>query len=96
AEDWGREEYVTSLLGGAFALRFVAGEVRLAAESGEAAWADAVGPAGPLHDVAASLGRDALAALRDRYVAYYERFRGPDGVTVPKPYVVVLGRRLEG
>ena len=34
-----------------------------------------------------------LDDLHGRYVAYYERFRGPDGVSVPKPFLIVLGTR---
>jgi 2-polyprenyl-3-methyl-5-hydroxy-6-metoxy-1,4-benzoquinol methylase len=32
-------------------------------------------------------------ALHLDWVAYFERYRGPDGISAPRPYLLVVGRR---
>jgi SAM-dependent methyltransferase len=92
-EDWGREHYVTRLLGDAFDLEFAEGEVRIRGESGEAIWRLMVSSAGPLKAIAQSLDDERREELHRAYVAYYERYRLRGGISAPSAYLVILGDR---
>ena len=91
--DWTRPEYVDELLGGRFELEFVEAVCPWSAESGEASWlrlitADGIAKAG----VATLSAREHDALHRD-WVEYFERHRDGDEVSVPRPYLLILGRR---
>jgi SAM-dependent methyltransferase len=92
--DWGREEYAANLLGSAFELEFSEGEVRLTGESGEAIWRFSTSPAGPLKEFVDSMDRNRREQFHRAYVEYYERYRTESGVSVPKKYMIILGRRV--
>ena len=91
--DWGRRRYVERLLGRAFSLRFHEGDAPLEGDSGEALWELHRGSCGPIAMLARVLPRQLRADLRSGFVAFFERYRVGERISVPRPYVVVIGRR---
>ncbi|MGA2009785.1 MAG: methyltransferase domain-containing protein [Solirubrobacteraceae bacterium] len=92
--DWGRPEYVESLLGKAFALEFFDDESPQLAESPEDMWDLFVTAFGPVKALAASLDEDRRRDLRDAFVEFYGGYLLDDGsVSSPREYVVIIGRR---
>lgn len=90
---WGDEPYARELLGDAFALRFVERDAPLVAESGAELWRLHSTHCGPLKRLADGLPAEARTRLRSSFVAYYERYRCGPVVRVPRPYMLVEGRR---
>ena len=91
--DWGRTTYVRRLLGDAFELEFAVGDAPLHADSGDELWRLHAASCGPIRMLAASLPPGKRAALRARFVAYYEAFRAGGQISVPREYLVVIGTR---
>jgi SAM-dependent methyltransferase len=94
AEDWGREEYVASLLGDAFELRFESGNSPFVGPSGEEMWQRSLS-AGPTQALVSSLDDEQREGLHRSIVEYLERHRVDDGVRAPAEYLVILGTRRE-
>jgi SAM-dependent methyltransferase len=104
--DWADPRYVRELLGDAFELSFAKGVCHWRAESGEASWRLFSGEDGPAKTGLESLTAPEREALRHDWVAYFERHRRGNGVSVPRPYLIIrgrapdatapLGRRLSG
>jgi SAM-dependent methyltransferase len=92
-EDWGREEYVRELLGGAFELRFEEGDSPFVGRSGEEAWETIAGASGPFKALTESLEPDRRRELSSAVIDEFESHRGDGGVVAPAPYLLVLGRR---
>lgn len=91
--DWGRRDYVTELLGGAFDLAFEELDCPYTPESGEAAWQELSSAYGPTKALAESLSPERRAELRRAVVAFYERLRDDGGVSHSRTYLLVTGRR---
>jgi hypothetical protein len=91
--DWAEPEYVSDLLGGDFELEFVEAVCPWTAESGEATWRLFIGSDGPAHTGVAALPPRDRDALHSDWVDYFERHRKDGRVSVPRPYVLILGRR---
>lgn len=91
--DWGRREYVSELLGGAFDLAFEEFDCPYIPESGEAAWQELSSAYGPTKALAESLPPQSRAELRRAVVAFYERLRDDGGVFHPRGYLLATGRR---
>jgi SAM-dependent methyltransferase len=91
--DWARPEYVNELLGDDFELEFVEAICPWAAASGEATWQLFIASDGPAKAGVAALPPPQRDALHHDWVAYFERHRENDGVSVPRPYLLTLGRR---
>src|SRR5919106_702220 len=91
--DWGTEPFATELFGDRFALDFKWGDVPLVARSGEAAWELFVANDGPTRSVFERLGNDDRAGYRAAFVDLAERHRGGDQVVLPRPCLLVTGRR---
>lgn len=92
--DWGREGHVRDLLGHAFELEFEEGDAPVRADSGAQVWdvwLRSIESTRALHD---SLDANRAGRLRDAFVAYFERFRGPSGIEQPNRYLLTLGTRL--
>jgi SAM-dependent methyltransferase len=91
--DWTRPEYVTGLLGGDFELRFVEAICPWTGESGEALWRLFIESDGPAKTGVAALTSAEREALRRDWIEYFEGYRGEDGISAPRPYLLVLGTR---
>jgi ubiquinone/menaquinone biosynthesis C-methylase UbiE len=91
--DWARRDYVTALLGDAFELEFNEAVCPWAGESGEALWQLFVSADGPAKAGVAALAEAEREALHRDWVDYFERYRTEHGVSAPRPYLIILGRR---
>jgi SAM-dependent methyltransferase len=92
--DWGREDYVDSLLGADFELEHERRTWFLTEESGEAVWELWSTAAPPFRAMLRGLDPDTLERFHEAYVEYCEDYRTPGaGVAVPRGYLLVLGRR---
>jgi SAM-dependent methyltransferase len=91
--DWGRPEYVSELLGGHFELEFSDEVCPWTGDSGEQIWHLTVSSDGPAKAGLAAMSPAERDALHRDWVAYFERHRGDDGISAPRPYLLVAGRR---
>jgi hypothetical protein len=91
--DWVRREYSLELLGEAFELDFVEAICPWTGESGEALWELFIRADGPAKAGVATLTRAARDALHHDWVEYFEGHRTERGISTPRPYLVILGRR---
>jgi SAM-dependent methyltransferase len=91
--DWGRPAYVTDLLGHEFELEFFEDVCPWTGDSGEQIWQLTVSSDGPARAGLAAMRPTERNALHRDWVAYFERHRGQDGISAPRPYLLVLGRR---
>jgi SAM-dependent methyltransferase len=91
--DWARPEYVTELLGADFELEFLEAVCPWAAESGEATWQLFIASDGVAKTGIAAMSPLQRDALHRDWVAFFERHRNDVGVSVPRPYLLTLGRR---
>lgn len=97
-EDWGREEYVETLLGEAFELRFESADSPFVGPSAEAMWERSLS-VGPTRALFASLDEEQQEDLHRSIVDYLERNREPGengGIRAPAEYLLVLGKRRQG
>jgi SAM-dependent methyltransferase len=94
--DWGREEYVAALLDAAFELEFEEGELRLTAASGEEMWRLFTSYDGAAKAHVDSLDRRRAEEYRRAFVAYHERYRANGRISLPRRYLMTLGRRRGG
>ena len=91
--DWGTEEHVTELLGGAFELEFYDGDAPDTGESGEAIWEYLLAGVGPMRMLYDSLDPERREEFHRAAVAMYEEDRVGDEVVMPGPYLLTVGRR---
>ena len=94
--DWGREEYVAELLGQDFELEFEEGELRLTPASGEEMWRLFTRYDGAAKAHVDSLHPPRAQEYRRAYIAHHERHRANGRISVPRRYLLTLGRRREG
>jgi SAM-dependent methyltransferase len=94
--DWGREEYMAELLGQEFELEFEEGEIRMTAGSGEEMWRLFTSYDGAAKSLVDSLERRRADEYRRAYVAHHERHRANGRISLPRRYLVTLGRRRAG
>jgi ubiquinone/menaquinone biosynthesis C-methylase UbiE len=94
--DWVRRDYMTGLLGEAFELEFAEAVCPWTGESGTAMWRLLTESDGPAREGVARLGAAERAALERDWIEYFERHRTSDGVSAPRPYLLILGRRRAG
>jgi hypothetical protein len=85
ATPWGREEYVTELLGQEFELEFEEGELRMTAGSGEEMWRLFTSYDGAAKAQVDSLDRRRAEAYRRAYIAHHERHRA-NGLVAGTPF----------
>jgi SAM-dependent methyltransferase len=90
---WGDRDHLQQLLGAAFDLTYETGDCPQPGESPEATWELFSTSYGPTKALANSLDEDKREALRHDWVEYFEQFRTDDGVSQPRPYVLVIGER---
>jgi SAM-dependent methyltransferase len=91
--DWGREQYVTELLGSAYELEFDELDSPYRCGSGKAAWDELSSSYGPTKSLADSLDDGRRAELRRAVVEFYERLRDESGIRHSRTYLLTLGRR---
>jgi SAM-dependent methyltransferase len=91
--DWGREAYVAELLGQDFELEFEESELRLTAGSGEEMWRLYTSYDGAAKAHVDSLHRPRAQEYRRAYIAYHERHRANGRISLPRRYLLTLGRR---
>jgi SAM-dependent methyltransferase len=91
--DWGREDYVSDLLGGDFALEFVHGDSVLKADSGESVWQLFSTEYGPTKTLADSLDEERREELHDAFVDLHEQSRTNGGIEFSRTYLLTLGTR---
>jgi SAM-dependent methyltransferase len=94
--DWGREAYVAELLGQDFELEFEDGELRLTAGSGEEMWRHFTSYDGAAKAQVDSLDRRRAEEYPRAYVAHHERHRANGRISLPRRYLITLGRRRGG
>lgn len=90
---WGDRDRLAELLGGAFELRIEEGDCPQPADSAEEVWELFTSSYGPTKALAASLDDERREALRGDWIAYFEQFGDGGGISQPRPYLLVLGRR---
>jgi SAM-dependent methyltransferase len=91
--DWGREDYVSDLLGGDFELDFVHGDSVLERDSGEAIWQLFSTVYGPTKALADSLDEERREELHSAFVDLHERSRTNGGIRFSRTYLLTLGTR---
>jgi SAM-dependent methyltransferase len=92
--DWGREERVRELLGGAFDLRFEHGVSTFRIGSGQEYWDLFSSSYGPTKSLANSLSDERRAELERAWVDFFEtRYHGDGEIAHEREYLVVLGGR---
>jgi ubiquinone/menaquinone biosynthesis C-methylase UbiE len=94
--DWARRDYATELLGGAFDLEFAEAVCPWTGDSGAAMWQLLIESDGPAREGIARLSAGERAALERDWIDYFECHRTPDGISAPRPYLLILGRRRVG
>ena len=93
SDDWGSEDYVRERLGAAFTLRFEEGDAPVTGGSGEAVWGLLLEGSGPFRARAESLDHEQLDRFHREFVDLLESHPVDGGVSVPAPFLVVLGSR---
>jgi SAM-dependent methyltransferase len=92
-DDWGREERLQELLGGAFELEVEERVWWLEGESPEHVMELMSNGAPPVRALLDSLDPDRATAFRAAMLEYWSQFQTPDGVREPRRYLLVLGER---
>lgn len=93
---WGDPNHVSELLGDAFELRYEEGDCPQRGASAQEIWDLFTTAYGPTKALAESLDVQRRAALRRDWLGYFERFGNGEGISQPRPYLLVLGTRKEG
>lgn len=91
--DWGREQYVSELLGEMFELSFEEGNVPHAARSGKEMWELFSTSFGPTKTLADSLDAGQREELHRALVDYWESYRTDGGISWPRQYLLIAGTR---
>jgi SAM-dependent methyltransferase len=92
-DDWGRPEYVRKLLSPEFELEFVEGNSPWTGEAGEDIWNLYITANGVARAWVSSLSSERRQALHRAWVDYFERHRAAEGISAPRAYLLVFGRR---
>jgi ubiquinone/menaquinone biosynthesis C-methylase UbiE len=92
--DWVRHDYATALLGDAFDLEFAEAVCPWTGESGAAVWRLLIESDGPACEGVAGLSATEREALKRDWIDYFEAHRTPEGINAPRPYLLILGRRI--
>jgi SAM-dependent methyltransferase len=93
ADDWGRADYIESLLDEAFELEISEHRLDFTGESGEAIWLLLTEAVGPIKTLSEWLEPERAQELHRELVAHLEDHRANGGIRLPADYLLVLGRR---
>ena len=91
--EWGNRERIRELLAGDFDLRFEQGVAVHFDRDGAAVWDAFVTGYGPTKTLAKSLDESRRRELQEAFIAFHESYRTELGVTVPRQYLITLGKR---
>jgi SAM-dependent methyltransferase len=91
--DWGREDYVSDLLGEDFELEFDHGDSVFEADSGEEIWQLFSTEYGPTKTLADSLDKERREELHRAFVDLHEQSRANGGIKFSRTYLLTLGAR---
>jgi len=91
--EWGSMDRVRALLAGDFDLQFEEGVATYFARDGSAAWDTFVTGYGPTKTLAKSLDDSRRVQLKEAFIAFHDSYRTELGITVPREYLITLGRR---
>ncbi len=91
--DWGREDYVSDLLGGDFDLEFEHGDSVLKSDSGESIWQLFSTEYGPTKSLADALDDEQREKLHQEFVDLHEGSRTNGGIEFSRTYLLTLGTR---
>jgi hypothetical protein len=90
---WGDRDHLEELLAEGFELRYEEGDVPQTGASAEEIWELFATDYGPTRTLAESLDGERREALQRDWVEHFEQFRTDDGISQPRPYILVLGTR---
>jgi SAM-dependent methyltransferase len=91
--EWGNMDRVRELLAGDFDLLFEQGVATCFERDGVAAWDAFVTGYGPTKALAKSLDENRRGELREAFIAFHDNYRTELGISVPRQYLVTLGKR---
>jgi SAM-dependent methyltransferase len=91
--DWGRDDYVSDLLGEDFELELEHGDSVLEAESGESVWQLFSTEYGPTKTLADSLDEERREELHRAFVDLHEGSRVDGGIRFSRTYLLTVGTR---
>lgn len=90
---WGDEDYVESMLGDAFDLTIVELNIPQEGEDATEMWVHFRENFGPSYTLWNSLDADGKERLDATMIAYFDRYRSGDGISVERRYIVATGIR---
>ena len=90
---WGDTGYVSELLGDDFELRFEKGDCPQPGGSSEEIWELFATSYGPTRTLVEGLDDERREALHSDWLAYFDQYGTGEGVSQPRPYLLVLGTR---
>jgi SAM-dependent methyltransferase len=90
---WGNRARATELLGEAFDLTFEEGVTVYHDRDGRAAWEVFLTGYGPTKMLASALDPVHRAALEADFIAFHDGFKAPLGISMPREYLLIHGRR---
>jgi SAM-dependent methyltransferase len=91
--EWGNKDRVRALLAGDFDLQFEQGVATSFERDGAGAWDAFVAGYGPIKALAKSLDDDRRNQLREALIAFHDRYRTELGISMPRQYLITLGKR---
>jgi SAM-dependent methyltransferase len=91
--EWGNTDRVRALLADDFDLRFEQGVATYFGRDGATVWDAFVAGYGPTKALAKSLDDSRRAELKAAFIAFHDSYRTELGITVPREYLITLGRR---
>jgi SAM-dependent methyltransferase len=90
---WGSMDRVRALLAGDFDLQFEEGVAPYFERDGAAAWDAFVTGYGPTKALAKSLDDSRRIQLKEAFIAFHDGYRTELGISMPRQYLITLGRR---
>jgi ubiquinone/menaquinone biosynthesis C-methylase UbiE len=90
---WGDRIYCERLLGETFELSFSHHDTPWVGESAEDLWNEMVEAFGPIVVLLRALEDDRVAAFKEEMIALFGRLETPNGVVLPRPFLLVSGTR---
>ena len=91
--EWGNMDRVRALLAGDFDVRFEQGVATYFDRDGTASWDAFVTGYGPTKALAKGLDDRRRAELKEAFIAFHDTYRTELGITVPREYLITLGKR---
>jgi ubiquinone/menaquinone biosynthesis C-methylase UbiE len=91
--EWGNKDRVHALLSRDFDLQFEHGVAPYFDRDGAAAWDAFVKGYGPTKALAKSLEEIRRRELKEAFIAFHDNYRTELGISVPRQYLITLGKR---